>query len=340
MISSTVWPDGNHRQHVLHVGDLDVEHEGAWVLKHFVQGGVQVRFLVHSRGSAAIPFGDRHEIRIRLGSESAQSVPARFRMVDRAQVGVSAIAGHEPIFPLHDHAQVLVIEQQHFHRQVFAVAGGQFLDVHLEAAVAIDIDDDRVGMSGLSADSRRQSEPHRAQPGTGEPRAWRGEFVVLSDPHLMLPHTRRDDRLPVVCLIPQFRDGMLLQNAIELLVVVERIFGLPLQALIDPGGNFFFPRTDDLLQFGQGVLDVADNRNVRGFVLVQLRGIDVDVHDLGMLGKRLQFAGHAIVKPHADRQQQITIAHGMVSIHAAMHAEHVERQGVGVREGARVPSAS
>ena len=90
-------------------------------------------------------------------------------MVDRSQVRVGPVAGHEPIFPLDDHAQMLIVQQQHFDRQILAVAGGQFLDIHLKTAVAIDIDDQGVRMGGLGAHRGGQTESHRSQPGTGQP---------------------------------------------------------------------------------------------------------------------------------------------------------------------------
>ena len=73
------------------------------------------------------------------------------------------VALHEAVFPLHDHAQVLVVEQQHLHRQLLAEAGGQLLDVHLEAAVAVDVDHEPVGELALRAHRGGQAEAHRAQ---------------------------------------------------------------------------------------------------------------------------------------------------------------------------------
>jgi hypothetical protein len=43
-------------------------------------------------------------------------------MIDRAKVRVSSATGIEPVFPLHDHAQMLIVQQQDFHRQLFAGA--------------------------------------------------------------------------------------------------------------------------------------------------------------------------------------------------------------------------
>ena len=42
--------------------------------------------------------------------------------------------------------------------------------------------------------------------------------------------------------------------------------------------------------------------------LFNSEAIDVDVNDLGVLGELGDFAGHAVVEPHAQRDQQVAIA--------------------------------
>ncbi len=78
-----------------------------------------------------------------------------------------------------------------------------------------------------------------------------------------------------------------------------------------------------------------DDRNVSRLVLVQLGRIDVDVDDLGVLGELRQLAGDAIVEPDAERQQEIAVPHGAIAIHAAVHAQHVERQRIVARQRAQ-----
>ena len=51
----------------------------------------------------------------------------------------------EAVLPLHDHAQMLVVEDDHLDRQLLAMERGQLLNVHEEAAVAVDVDDQCVG---------------------------------------------------------------------------------------------------------------------------------------------------------------------------------------------------
>ena len=147
-------------------------------------------------------------------------------MVNRPQVGVSAIAFHESIFPLHDHAQMLIVQQQDLHRQFFAIARRQLLDIHLEAAVAVDIDHQRTGMGGLHAHRGGQPETHGAQPGAGEPMSRLIEFVELSGPHLMLADAHRHVGVAVARQLGQLVDRVLLQDPVVTLrrTSADRIF--------------------------------------------------------------------------------------------------------------------
>ena len=167
---------GDHRQHVLLVGDFDVEHVRAGVVDHFFERGHEVGLVADVGGAAAVAFGDRDEVGVALAGAEAVALAAGFGVVDRAEVRVGPVALHEAVFPLHDHAEVLVVEQQHFHGQVFAEAGGQLLDVHLEAAVAVDIDHEAIGELALHAHRRRAGRSPSC-PG----RCWRGTCAGWSN---------------------------------------------------------------------------------------------------------------------------------------------------------------
>ncbi len=82
---------------------------------------------------------------------------------------------------------------------------------------------------------------------------------------------------------------------------------------------------NDLVEFIQDLLDVAANRDVGRFVLVQFRGINVDVHDLGVLGERFDVTRDAIVKADAQRDQQIAIAYRVIRVGRAMHPQPIHR---------------
>ena len=123
------------------------------------------------------------------------------------------------------------------------------------------------------------------------------------------------------------------QDAVEILVVVERIVAFPHGHFAAPLGRL--GRLDQLVQFSQEILQVADDRQVGLLDLVDFRGIDVDVDDLRPAGELRHLAGHAIVEPHAEGQQQVGIVDGVVGIHAAVHAQHVQRERIVAGETAQ-----
>ena len=94
---------------------------------------------------------------------------------------------------------------------------------------------------------------------------------------------------------------------------------------------------------------------LRRLVLVDLGRIDVDVNNRSGLAELLDFAGHAIVEAHAEREQQIgagrnlhhrfvgTFAllefavHRPVRVSRAVHAEPAQRKRMRFRETRRSP---
>jgi len=80
---------------------------------------------------------------------------------------MAAVAGEEAIFPLHDHSEVLVVDNDRLGGDVFGNGGGEFLDVHQEGAVSINVDDFAVGAGNLSAHGGGVAVSHRAKSGGG-----------------------------------------------------------------------------------------------------------------------------------------------------------------------------
>ena len=80
-------------------------------------------------------------------------------------------------------------------------------------------------------------------------------------------------------------------------------------------------------------LGVADDADRHGNVLADLRGVELDVDDLGAPRERREVAGDAIVEaePHAD--DEVGLLDGAVDVHLAVHAGHaeVERMRLGKR---------
>ena len=74
-------------------------------------------------------------------------------------------------------------------------------------------------------------------------------------------------------------------------------------------------------QTRQNLFYVAEHMVRRANVLVDLRGIDVDLNDLRVLAELRRVAGHAVVKPAAERDKQLALRDGGVRRARAMHAD-------------------
>ena len=109
---------------------------------------------------------------------------------------MASVTGEEAIFPLYDHSEVLVIDDDGFGGNIFGDSGGQFLDVHEEGAVAVDIDDFAMGAGDFGAKRSRISVAHGAETCGGEEATGVVEVVELSCPHLVLTDARGNDGFP------------------------------------------------------------------------------------------------------------------------------------------------
>ena len=118
-------------------------------------------------------------------------------------------------------------------------------------------------------------------------------------------------------------DRVLLQDAVKVFVILQRVLCLELFAVSRPLGDVRF--LNNLVELNEDLLDVAADWDVGGLVLVQLRGINVNVHNLGILGKRLDMSGDPVVKPHSQCDQQIAIADGIIGVRCAVHPQPIHR---------------
>ena len=69
----------------------------------------------------------------------------------------------EQLLPLAHHPQPAVVDDHVDGADAVHLGGGQLLHGHLEAAVAVDVDDGGVGPADLGADRGRHAEAHRAR---------------------------------------------------------------------------------------------------------------------------------------------------------------------------------
>src|SRR5438552_14116644 len=260
---------GHHGEDALVLVDADLEHHRRRRADHLLDRRHDLVGLGDPDADAAIGLGEPHVVG------------------DAGKVdGEVALLVDDPL-PLAHHAVTAVVDDDGLDGKPLAEAGGQLLAVHLERAVAVDVDDELVRVGGLHAHGRRKAVAHGPQPPRRAPAPGVLEPVVLGGPHLMLPDSGHDERLA----LGRVRD--LLDHVLGLddlvapvvaqreVVLPRRDLGRPLLADLDDGGGH--PVLHLLLhgfdELRQDALAVADDRDVDLDVLGDRRGVDVDVDD-------------------------------------------------------------
>ena len=76
--------------------------------------------IISSSASSMSFFSLTRRVPQRNPRASVTKIRVRRLSVTGAEVRVATVAAVEPVFPLHDHAQVLVVQEQHLDRQLFA----------------------------------------------------------------------------------------------------------------------------------------------------------------------------------------------------------------------------
>ena len=142
----------------------------------------------------------------------------------------------------------------------------------------------------------------------------------------------RDDHVALREPVDRREDGLRHDRAGGRLVPGERILLLPLLALGDPRGVVGLVHLRQ--QVAKHGLDVAHAREVAAHALGDRRRVDVDVHDLRVRGELAHLAGHAVVEARADREQHVAFVESLVGGDQAVHADHVQRERVALREHA------
>ena len=127
------------------------------MIKHLAHGGAEVFALHDLAGLDAEAVGDLDEVRV-----EAARVVGRADILGVAENRVAAGTGIEAVFPLHDHAEVLVIEDEDLGVDLLDLHARELLDVHQERAVAIDVDDLDIWIRDFGADGGREAEAHGA----------------------------------------------------------------------------------------------------------------------------------------------------------------------------------
>ena len=120
----------------------------------------------------------------------------------------------EQLLPLADHAEVVVVDDQHLDRQLVHRRGGQLGQGHLEAAVADHGPHRLVRTAQLGADGGREAEAHGAGAARRQPVVVLGREQELRGPHLVLAHVGDDDGVAAAQLVQAIEDVLRPQPAL------------------------------------------------------------------------------------------------------------------------------
>src|SRR3954454_11275406 len=178
---------GDHRPHLGVVADHEVDDHRRVVDGHrLLDHRVDVVLGLAAQPDAAQRLGEGDEV----GDAHGLGLP---RGVLHVQLGVGVAALVEEGLPLPDHPEVAVVDHGALDRDALDRAGGQLLVGHLEAAVAVDGPDRRLGPAVLGAHGGRDRVAHRAEAAAVEPGAGLLVPDELGRPHLVLPDARGVD---------------------------------------------------------------------------------------------------------------------------------------------------
>ncbi len=112
--------------------------------------------------------------------------------------------------------------------------------------------------------------------------------------------------------------------------VRERPFFAPGVDLLEPALADLVPGLFDvvklLVEVHHHMLHIAHDRDVHTHVLPDRGRIDVDMDDLGLGRESFHLAGHPVVEPRADGDDEVGIMDRHVGVVGAVHAEHAERE--------------
>ena len=296
---------------------MAVQQERAGSFEHLPDCILKLRRIVHLARRNAVAAGDPGEIRERP-------------LPPDPQIGVAPAAVVETVFKLRDHAEVLVVQDHHLDRDLLGRDRAQFLNVHLERSVAVDIDHGRFGPGQLRPHRGRQADPHRTESAGSQQLPRPGEGVELRAPHLVLPHAGHDHR---VARHPADRfDHPLRLHLARLVAVCQWMRPLPAGDAVVPFG--VFAEAGSAVQPLQKLPDVGGDAEVGAHVFVDLRRVDIDVDDPGRTRKLIRIAGRTVRETGAERQQEIALVRRVIRIVAAVHAEPFQRQRMILRERA------
>ena len=249
----------------------------------------------------------------------------------QALVATRHTAFEEQLLPLAHHAVAEVIQHHHLHRGVVGGGSFQFAQIHANAGVTVNVDNQLAWVRKLRANGRRQAEAHGAHAAASQPQARLAEVKVLRGPHLVLAHARGNDGVALRQAIDRLDDGVRLDHGGST-VVVESVHALQFGAMrmplavvrAEPGGLAV------LAQHLQSDGHFTDMAPAHPLHFVDFAGVDVEVRNETRTPRKLRgHTGHAVVEARTHSDEGVAVFDGVVGKRSAVHTEHVHGQRAG-----------
>ena len=114
----------------------------------------------------------------------------------------------------------MIIKYNLDNRDIISGCCGDLIHIHAEASVSANIHHCLIFAAHLGSDTGSQTVAHSSQTARGQKSSWLFIFIILSRPHLVLPHICGNNGLPVCQLIDFLHD---IRAGQLLLVIAQRI---------------------------------------------------------------------------------------------------------------------
>ena len=257
-----------------------------------------------------------------------------------AEEGMGAVGLVFQILPLHDHAEMLIVQNDALDGNALGHRSGEFLNVHQYGAVAVDIHDLKIGEGDFAPERGWQAVSHGSKAQAADKTPGFVEVIILGGPHLVLTHAGGHDDVAFAHFV-KFLNHELGSNRIGVIFVGVGAVFFPLGDLFQPFGALrelpgialVARHFQHLVEAFEGLFDVGLDGEFDVLVLVNFCVVDVYMDDRAMLAELLHLAGHAVIEADAEGEQEISFIGRVVGGHGSVHAQPFQREWMRFWEG-------
>ncbi|MNN43016.1 hypothetical protein D3C81_1572320 [compost metagenome] len=117
---------------------------------------------------------------------------------------------------------------------------------------------------------------------------------------------------------------MRLKHCIRILVFKRLIF-IGLKYFGSPFIRFVCTCNKGIQHF-ENRLNIANDRNISGYVLADFRRVYIDVRNFGQRSESIKSSSYAVIKPRSDINKQVCILNRLVGRIGSVHTRHSHPQ--------------